>query len=266
MDISALATVVEESAAAGAKVAAERFRTDLRVERKGERTDVVTAADRDAQRAVIDRITEEFPADTIYGEEEGTDTAIPDSGRTWVIDPIDGTNNYVRGNRRWATSVACLVDGEAVASANLLPAMDERYVATADGVFRNGERVTVSDRADPGLFQVVPTFWWGFDRREEYAAAARAVVTNFADLRRVGSAQAALSMLAAGTVDGVITNVETNAWDTIAGAAMVEWAGGTVTDLDGEPWTHDARGLVASNGRAHEAVREATRSIDAAIK
>lgn len=266
MDRAELTRVTEESARAGAAVAAERFRGEIEIVRKDGKTDVVTPADRDAQRAVIERIHETFPGDTIYGEEDGTAATIPDSGRAWIVDPIDGTNNYVRGNRRWASSVACLVDGNPVAAANILPAMDDAYIATADGVFRNGGRVTVSDRSDPDQFQVVPTVWWAFDRREEYAAATGAIVRNFGDLRRIGSAQAALSLLAAGGLEGVLTNVETNAWDTVAGAAMVEWAGGTVTDLDGEPWSHDSRGLVASNGHAHEAVVDAANEIDPVVE
>lgn len=264
MDLTRLRTVTVESAEVGAATAEASFRTELDIDRKDGKTDVVTKADRDAQQAVIDRIEETFPEDTVYGEEEGTATEIPESGRVWIIDPIDGTANYVRGNRRWATSVACLVDGKPVSSANVLPVMGDTYVGSEDGVFRNDEAVSVSERSDPDLFQVVPTIWWEFDRRDEYAAATGGIVRNFGDIRRIGSAQAALSMLAAGSIDGVITNVETNPWDTIAGTAMVEWAGGTVTDLEGGPWSYDSRGLVASNGQAHDVVLETAQEIDVA--
>lgn len=264
MDRSELRRVTEESAQAGAAVALDRFRTDLTVERKSGKTDVVTAADRDAQQAVVDRIHREFPEDTIYGEESETASEIVEDGRTWIIDPIDGTNNYVRANRRWATSVACLVDGSPVVAANILPAMDDEYVGTADGVTRNGTPVSVSGHTDPEQFQVAPLIWWALDRRGEYAAATDAIVRQFGDLRRPGSAQAALSLLAAGGLEGAITNVAANPWDTVAGAAMVEWAGGTVTDLDGGPWLPDSRGLVASNGTAHGVVLEAAKKIDAA--
>ncbi|PSP34273.1 inositol monophosphatase [Halobacteriales archaeon QH_10_67_22] len=262
MNDGRIATVTREAARAGADVAIAAFRTTLDVGEKDGKTDLVTVTDRETQDAVVDRIRETFPEDTVYGEEDGTDGYIPDTGRGWVIDPIDGTNNFVRGNRRFATSVACVRDGEPVAAANVLPAMDDTYVGTPGAVTRNGSTVSVSERSDPDLFQVVPTIWWGFDRRGEFARATEAVVERFGDLRRLGSAQAALSMLAGGGVEGVITNVETNAWDTVAGAAMVEWAGGTVTDLDGDPWQYDARGLVASNGRNHDAVLAAARQID----
>jgi myo-inositol-1(or 4)-monophosphatase len=254
--------VAAESARAGATVAEDAFRTNLDVERKDGKTDVVTAADRQAQAAIIERIRETFPDARIVGEENGAAGRVPEAGTVWLVDPIDGTNNFVRGNRRWVTSVACLVDGEPVAAANHLPATGDRYVANPEGVWLNGDRVSVSDRADTELFAVVPTVWWALDRRDEYAAAAEAIVTRFGDLRRVGSAQASLSLLASGVFEGVFTNVEAPAWDTVAGAAMVRWAGGTVTDLDGEGWHHDSRGLVASNGRAHDAVLEAARDVE----
>jgi myo-inositol-1(or 4)-monophosphatase len=181
-----------------------------------------------------------------------------------VVDPIDGTNNFVRGNRRWATSVAVVADGTPLAAVNVLPALGDTYVGTPDGVTRNGDPVAVSDRTDPETFMVVPTVWWGFDRRAEYAAAATGIIDRFGDLRRAGSAQSVLSLCAAGGVEGVVTNIAVNPWDSIAGAAMVEWAGGTVTDLDGDPWHHDSVGLVASNGRAHETVLDAAQDIAAA--
>ncbi len=258
--------VTAASAREGADVAAERFRTALEVEQKSGKTDVVTSADRRAQAAVVDRIRSHDPDATVVAEENGAGGTVPDEGTVWLVDPIDGTDNFVRGDRCWATSVACLVDGQPVAAANVLPVLGDSYIGTPDGVRLNGEPVSVNNRSDPDRFAVVPTVWWGFDRREEYAAVTGAIVDRFGDLRRYGSAQAALSMLAAGTVEGVLTTVETPAWDTVAGAALVEWAGGTVTDLDGGEWHHDTPGLVASNGQAHEellaAVDEMTRQVD----
>lgn len=262
MDRSQRVTVARESARAGAAVAGERFRTALDVEVKGEKTDVVTSADRETQRAVVERIEESFPDATIVGEETGTVSSVPEDGTAWLVDPIDGTNNYVRGNRRWTVSVAALVDGEPVVAVNLLPAMDDEYVTSEAGVWLNGEPVSVSDRTDPERFVVVPTIWWPQDRRDEYAAATRAIVDRFADLRRIGSAQGALSQLASGRVDGVVTNVDADPWDTVAGVAQVRQAGGTVTDIAGEEWRYDSRGLVASNGAAHDVVLEAAQEIE----
>ncbi len=261
-----LVLVAKESAAAGADVAETAFRTDIPVEFKESKTDVVTQADREAQHAIIDRIQQTLPDDTIVGEEGETAEALAVNGRTWIIDPIDGTNNYIRGNRRWATSVTCVQDGDPIVAVNDLPALHDRFVATQDGVYRNDTQVTVSDRSDPETFQVAPGIWWPFDERDEYAMATSEIVNRFGDLRRPGSAQAELSMLAAGAIEGLITNVETNPWDTVGGAAMVEWAGGTVTDLNGNPWQPDCRGIVASNGTAHQTLLEAVAEVEAVRK
>jgi myo-inositol-1(or 4)-monophosphatase len=253
--------VAKASASAGAAVAEQHFRTTLDVEQKRGKTDVVTEADRKTQERVAEEILVEYPAASIVGEENDMAASVPTEGMVWIIDPIDGTHNFVRGNRYWATSVVCVIDGEPVAAVNLLPEVGDTFVGTPGGVTRNGEPVSVSDRIDPELFVVVPTIWWGFDRRDEYANAAGAIVNRFGDLRRIGSAQAVLSMVAAGVYEGAITNVETNPWDTVAGAAMVRWAGGTVTDLDGNDWRPDSTGLVVSNGQAHEELIAAARDI-----
>jgi myo-inositol-1(or 4)-monophosphatase len=254
--------IAAASARAGADVAGELFRTDLDVEYKSGKTDVVTRADRRAQEAVIDRIRSQEPDATVVGEENNAPTEVPEEGTVWIVDPIDGTNNFVRGSRYWATSVACLVDGTPVAAANILPALGDSYVGSPAGVTLNGETVSVSSRSDPERFSVVPTVWWGLDSREEYAAVTGAIVRRFGDLRRNGSAQASLSLLASGQYEGVLTTVGTPAWDTVAGAALVEWAGGTVTDLDGGAWHHDTPGFVASNGRAHDQLLAAIDDVD----
>ena len=259
-DFDALA---HRAATAGADHARRLFRSDLAVETKTGKTDVVTRADREAQRAVVDVLRDADPAATIVGEEGEAEKTVPDSGRAWVVDPIDGTHNYVRGGRCFTTSVALVDDGEAVTGANVLPAMDDTYRTVDGAVRRNGTTVTTSDRTDPETCVVCPTIWWPMDRRDEYARATRAVVERFGDLKRPGSAQAALGRLAAGELDGVLTNVSTNPWDTVAGVHLVRTAGGRVTDLDGDRWTHDARGLVASNGAIHEHVLAAARDVDA---
>jgi len=250
------------AAEAGGDVALRSFREDIAVETKGQKTDVVTQADRDAQCEVQAVLGEEFPEDPVVGEEDEERSAVPDAGPAWVVDPIDGTNNYVRGMRQWTTSVAATVDGEAVAGATVCPALGDTYRYDGEVAARNGETLSVSDRTDPETFTVVPTIWWEFDRREEYAAACRGIVERFGDVRRLGSAQLELGLCAAGAVEGVVTNVEANPWDALVGAALVEAAGGTVTDVAGDSWRHDSRGLVASNGEAHEAVLAVARDAE----
>jgi myo-inositol-1(or 4)-monophosphatase len=269
--------VAERAATAGSQVAMRGFRQGLDVETKSDKTDVVTEADRETQRRVIEIIRDSYPEDAvehsstsnrnefdyaIVGEEEDELKEVPDEGDSWVIDPIDGTNNYVRDLPVWTTSVAAVRDGEPVAAVNACPALGETFVAGSDGTRRNGVEVSVSDRTDPETFAVAPTIWWGFDRRDEYAAICRELLERFADVRRFGSAQVTLGMVAAGSLEGTVTNVDANPWDTVAGVHMVRQAGGTVTDVHGEPWRHDSTGLVASNGTAHDEVLAAVQNLD----
>ncbi|GGL63470.1 inositol monophosphatase family protein [Halocalculus aciditolerans] len=256
------ATVAERAARDGADVAQAGFRRGLAVERKDGKTDVVTQADRDAQDVVLDAIRAHYPSDPVVGEEADELKAIPEFGPAWVVDPIDGTNNFVRDIPLWATAVAAVEDMEALAAAVVLPALGDVYLADDESVTLNGRPASVSDRTDPETFAVCPTIWWDFDRRDEYARACESVVERFGDLRRFGSAQAVLAMVAAGQLDAAITNVRANPWDSVAGAHMVDVAGGTVTDLTGEPWRPDSRGIVASNGEAHDVVLDAARDID----
>ncbi|WP_122090271.1 inositol monophosphatase family protein [Halalkalicoccus subterraneus] len=259
-DLTRRAEVAERAARAGGELALSRFRDDIAVETKGEKTDVVTQADRDAQSRVIEVIREEFPGDAIVGEEEDELKEVPAEGPAWVIDPIDGTNNFVRDVRIWATSVAAVIDGEPVAATNAMPALDDYYVADSEETCLNGEPVTVSDRTDPETCTVSPTLWWDFDHREDYATAVRAIVERFGDMRRFGCAQATLGMVATGALDGTLSDVRPNPWDTVAGVHLVRNAGGKATDIEGERWHHDSQGLVVSNGRIHETVLEAVRS------
>ena len=262
-DAAARARVAEQAARVGAAVAQGSFRRDIPVETKSEKTDVVTQADRDAQARVIDCIHSSYGANAIVGEEEDELKSVPDEGPTWVIDPIDGTNNFVRGLQVWCTAIAAVRDGEPVAAAVAAPELGDVYVADDERVTLNGDPVSVSDRSDPEACTVVPTMWWGRDRRDEYAAACRAIVERFGDLRRLGSAQVQLAMLAAGAVDGLVTNVHANPWDTVAGVHLIRLAGGTVTDIHGDRWRHDSQGLVASNGEIHDAVLDAAQEIEA---
>lgn len=265
---SQYAPVVEQAAVTGGAVAENLFRTELEVEYKEDsEAAVVTDADRAAQAAAIDTLKRAYPDAPIVGEEKVGEATkeVPDSGLAFTVDPIDGSYNYTRGNSLWCTSVAAIDDAEAVAAATAVPERDDIYTGSPAEVRRNDEPISVSDRTDPTGFMVAPTYWWGMDSRDQFATATSEVVRRFNDLRRYGSTQLALAAVAAGEIEAAVTNIDNlNPWDTIAGAALVEWAGGTVTNLQGNDWSHDSHGLVASNGGAHEEVIEATQQIEAA--
>lgn len=256
------AAVTLRAAEAGADVARERFRSALEVERKDGKVDVVTQVDRDAQEAVSAELASAFPDEPIVGEEGDARKAVPPSGPAWIVDPIDGTRNYVAGARAFATAVAAVEDGEPTAAAIVCPALSDTYRLVADEAVRNGGPLSVSACVDPEAATVCPTLWWDYDRRDRYAAVTRELVTRFGDVRRFGSAQLELAMVAAGALDGAVTDMSANPWDTVAGVALVRAAGGVVTDLEGDRWRHDSTGLVASNGDLHEDLLASARAIE----
>ncbi|MFB1065294.1 inositol monophosphatase [Natrinema sp. H-ect4] len=256
------AAVAARAAGEGAAVAADSFRTDLAVEEKSGKTDAVTQVDRDAQVTVIETIREAFPDDPIVGEEEDALKEVPETGPAWIVDPIDGTNNYVDETRAFGTAVAAVVDGEPVGAAFDCPALSDTYRVGPEGAFRNDEALSVSDCTDPEAATVCPTFWWDFDQRDQYAAATRAVVERFGDMRRFGCAQLELAMVASGALEGTMTNLRANSWDTVAGVQLIREAGGVVTDLEGDRWRHDSAGIVASNGGIHDELLAAAREIE----
>jgi myo-inositol-1(or 4)-monophosphatase len=247
--------IARRAAKKAGQKALERFREEFETETKDDKTDYVTTADHEAQEAALAVLHDSFPDDGVVAEEGDGIKTVPEEGRFWIIDPIDGTANFVHGTPVWASSVALVIDGEPVASANYMPALGDMYVA-GEETRLNGERVGVSEVTDHEVFKIVPTVWWEHNRRDEFAEVSRRVVTGFGDLLRVGSAQTALSMLASGALEGVVTNVNVNPWDSVAGVHMVRCGGGTVTGADGKRWTTNSEGLVASNGKEHEAVLE----------
>ncbi|QZX98782.1 inositol monophosphatase family protein [Halobaculum rubrum] len=241
-----------DAAERGGTVALDAFRSALEVETKADGPmDAVTAVDRSVQEHVIEHVGETYPDDAVVGEEDDALKSVPETGIAWVVDPIDGTVNYAKGNRVWMTSVAVCRDGAPVAAANYAPATGDLYVAGDDASRRNGEPATVSDTADPKAFLVNPVFGVSRSHRRSLTDAVDTVLAEFGDVRRFGCAQAALSGVATGELDAVVSTVELNAWDTAAGVHLVRRAGGRVTDVNGDRWDPGARGLIASNDEAH---------------
>ncbi|MFD1634251.1 inositol monophosphatase family protein [Haloplanus ruber] len=250
------------AARAGAALAAELFRTGLDVETKDSATDFVTEADRRTQERIVEFLAEEYPDDPVVGEEGDGRKRLQADETAWIVDPIDGTTNYVRDIPLWATSVAVVVDGDPVAAANCLPMLGDEYHAGTDDVIRttyqpdgpvdDGDSVTVSDASSLEASIVAPTLRYTGDG--VYGSLLGALSPHVGDVRRFGSAQTTLSLVAGGHLDAAVGVTEAHPWDTVAGVHLIERAGGTVTDLDGDPWTPRSEGLVASNGRIHDAL------------
>ena len=251
-------TVVKAAARSGATEARADFRGTLTVGAKAHKNDLVTEADRSSQRAITTRIRTDYPDETIVAEEGNMAESVPDGESAWVVDPIDGTGNYVRGSPIWTTTVASIVNGNVDAAATMLPVIGDCYTATSEVTRLNDERASVSARTDTDSFVVGVLGNGAVSDNSGYASLTSAVVESFGDLRRFGSTTAALAFVAAGQLDAAITAKRKNPWDIVAGSHMVECAGGTVTGFSGDSWTLSDELIVASNGHAHDFVLEVT--------
>jgi myo-inositol-1(or 4)-monophosphatase len=257
-DATALA---ERAARTGGDVAISRFRTPLDVGQKNGAMDPVTVADTDTQERIITELREAGVAAPIVGEEADARKTVPESGRAWVIDPIDGTNNFARGARLWGVCVAIAEDGEPIGGVTHLPALGDTYVACPGGTTRDGDTVSTSDRSAPDELVVAPMFHLNERDRPRYRAVTAAILETFGDARATGSGQTTLAMLAGGEIDAVVSTTPISPWDSLVGVALVRGAGGRVTNLDGERWHPDDGSLVATNGACHDAVCEAIRRV-----
>ncbi|MFB6161685.1 MAG: inositol monophosphatase [Haloferacaceae archaeon] len=263
-DATEVLAVAHRAVDAGREAAMEGFRAELAARTKENSMDRVTDADEASQERILDVIADAAPEHPVVAEEADALKEVPEAGPAWVVDPIDGTNNYAAGSRLWTVSVAFVRDGEPRAAVTDLPMLDDRYAAAAaeesageaeGGTTRNSRAASPSEAADPDACTVATVFGLSPDVRSVAAEMAQEVTVRFGDLRRLGSAQATLAMVAAGEIDGAVaTRLEP--WDVVGGAHLVDQAGGRVTDLAGDPWRHGADGLVASNGRCHEPLCE----------
>lgn len=246
-----------EALARGAAAVLEGFYGKLRradATRKGARRDLVSEADLAAQRYLIERI----PASDDVLSEEGASRSTG-AARTWVIDPLDGTINFLHGLPNWCVSIGVVERGALAAAAVAAPDLRQVYTAAAGGgAFCNGERISVSATADIGDAILATGLAY---RRNELPDHNLDNITTLgfatADLRRMGAAAIDLCYVASGRIDG-FWELHLNAWDVAAGILLVREAGGKVTDFRGsyelEPLLH-GRHVLASNGVIHEQIR-----------
>jgi len=231
-------------------ITTSRFRSlDLVVERKPDRTPVTDAdvAVEDAIRAVL---AEHVPDDTVAGEERGGSVG---AGRTWVIDPIDGTKNFLRGVPVWATLIALVVDGTPVVGAVSAPALGRRWWAAAGGgAFTRdatGERPIhvsgVRDLSDAYLSTTHLGSWVEYHSRESYLALVDACWENraFGDFWQH-------CLVAEGAID-LAAEAIVNPWDVAPFQVLVTEAGGRFSDLTGVE-RYDRGSVLSSNGHLHQ--------------
>ena len=262
-ELAAVARTAAEQAAAQIRTA-RRPPAGVAWERKGG-LDFVTEVDRASERLIAEMLTAAIPGSVIMGEElspTGNAAAPPasparggagDRGAVlWVVDPLDGTTNYLHGYPQYAVSIAALVDGAPVAGVVVDVERGVAYHATSGGgAWCGQERLRVSGVTDPTLALIGTGFPFRVPHLlprylRQFAAVARAV----SGVRRAGSAALDLADVTRGRFEG-FWELELSAWDVAAGTLLIREAGGVVTDLDGSPDVVRQGPLVAGNPAMH---------------
>jgi myo-inositol-1(or 4)-monophosphatase len=229
-DMSGLGELALRLARTGATAIDEVLAGGLRIGSKSSRNDLVTNADRAAEKAIVAALRDARPDDAILGEELGEHPGT--SGLRWLVDPVDGTTNFVHGRRDFAVSVGVERAGEPVAGAILRPAYGDWVLA--DGGRADGSAGTPQLAPTATLTEALVSV--GFPHRPELRARVYSLLgwlgPQVRDFRRIGSACCDLFSVATGTLDAYV-GVEQAPWDVAAGNAIVRAVGGRCTTV----WT-----------------------------
>ena len=230
-----LAFTVDVARRAGALLTESYERLD-RIDYKSKR-DVVTNADYASERLVIDAIRARFPGDAILAEESGEHAGVlrddgSHNGRTWVIDPLDGTVNYANGIPFYCVSIGLVVDDVPTVGVVLDPARNDLYSATVDGqATLDGEQISCSAKESLSDYVVsLAVIGRGGLARE------RKIAPLIRIHRRMGSAALALVYVANGRFDAFVQNGGLSPWDVAAAGLIAERSGAVVTNITGERW------------------------------
>jgi myo-inositol-1(or 4)-monophosphatase len=247
-----LAAAVDAARAAGEVIReGARNRAALVIERKNV-NDFVSAVDKRAEAVIIESLRSRFPAHAVKAEESGEAGR---SSHTWLIDPLDGTTNFLHGFPHYCVSIALRVDELVAVGVVFDPANGRLFTATRGaGAFLDGERIRVTGRA--GLHEAVvgtglPFKDWHY--LDDYLGSLREIMQRCGGVRRPGAAALDLAYVAAGWTDG-FWEKGLNAWDVGAGSLLVEEAGGPVSTFSGSASFLDSGQIIAGTPGVHAAL------------
>ena len=234
------------------RVALQRFGSRLDISRKGE-IDLVTDVDLALAEQIASAILRRFPEQTVVTEEGWQEDVARHAEYVWLVDPLDGTTNYVHGYPAFCVSVALVNDGNVLTGCVYDPLREEVFYATkGSGATLNGRAISVS-RTDQLIFSLLST-GFPYERAslpENNVSYLGRVINHIQGVRRSGSLALDLAYVAAGRLDGH-WELYVKPWDTAAGGLLIQEAGGRVSNLRGEAWTPFEGHVVASNGWIHD--------------
>ena len=213
--------------------------------------EVTSSNDHEADKIIIDLITSRCPDHNLLTEETGyLDRKSP---YTWIIDPLDGSSNFLNHNPFFAVSIALAYEDEPITGVIFAPFIEELVVARkGQGCTVNGRPVAVSETNEFEKSYIVGCPG-GEKNNVRFAEMEYSLHKKIKDFRKIGSAAVECYMVAAGRVDA-FTTLNISPWDVAAGVLCAQEAGGKVTDFHGEPWALDKTDLLVSNGLLHDEV------------
>lgn len=218
----------------------------LTVERKG-KGDLVSQADKKSERIIVDMLRAQYPDWGVLGEEGSNVAASNDSGYRWIIDPLDGTANFLHGLPHWCVTIALEHHDEIVAGMTYSPLTDEKFHAVKNGgAFCNNKKLHVGDCTDIDEAMMLADL--GHRCCGTYKTAIlHELAEHSGTVRILGTGALSLAYVAAGYYDAML-HTGAEAWDFAAGFLMVREAGGMVSDFNGDEAPYiDNRGMLASN-------------------
>ena len=232
----------------------------LQVDSKGE-NNFVTEIDRKAEQEIVYHLQKAYPDHAFLGEESGA-TGNADSPYQWVIDPIDGTTNFIRGIPHFAVSIACLHKGQIEHAVILDPIRREEFTASRGrGAQLNGRRIRVTMRnsLEGALIGTgIPFKARAEEHIPAYMRSLEAVAAETAGIRRAGAASLDLAYVAAGRLDA-FWEIGLNKWDIAGGILLVREAGGLITDLNGGGEYFESGNIAAGNPKCLKGLLQAVR-------
>ncbi|MBU7597070.1 inositol monophosphatase [Streptomyces sp. P38-E01] len=253
LDPAALLAVAEEAATGAAEELLRRRGAVHEVATK-ENDSLVSDADTAAERLVLGVLRDRTPGFGIVSEEAGAD--VVEGAPCWIVDPLDGTTNYLRGLPDYAVALALVEEGRTILSHVVLPDSGTRFTALAgQGAYRDGRRISVTREA-PGRSLTGTGFGTAGVVREAQRSVADSLLRGGFEIREPGSASVGLCRTACGSYDGYL-EFGIEVWDTAPGALLVEEAGGTVTGWGGVPFDPSTGDLVAAAPAVHARLVEA---------
>jgi len=248
---SELLSVALEAVKAAEAVIFKYLKTGFSTELKADLSPV-TIADKEAEAIIRQTITEHFPDHTFFGEEGGTVSLENHRGYTWIIDPIDGTKNFVRRNPLFGTLLALMHDGELVIGITNMPLFNElMYAEKGQGAFLNDQPVRVTEITsldDAYLSHGSLKYFVELDQ----ASTLLKLASEVRQARGIGDVWS-YHLLAQGKID-IMIEPKCKLWDIAASKVIVEEAGGKMTQLDGQPIGAHTTSAVATNGKLHATI------------